>query len=104
MILASPPALAVTVPMALTVATVSLVDSHVRSFLVAVSGNTLAVNILPEPPKVNARVLLLMTTPVTGFTTRLETKTTQVSVKPPSSLRATIKASPLPTGFTEAPL
>ena len=90
----------VTTPFALTVATVSSVDSHVIFLFNASSGSTLAVNIRPEPHNVRVAVLLQMTTAVTGSETTLETETAQVSVKPPSPVVTMILASPLPTGVT----
>ena len=90
-IVAVPGAMAVTNPLAFTVATAELLLDHVTFLLVASAGTTVAVSVVVEPTlSVAAGVTV---TPVGGITCSL-TVTVAVALCPPSSVVTVILAVP----------
>ena len=89
---------AVTIPLVLTVATVASLVLQLTLLLVALLGVTVAVRV-PVPPGARDKLVGVTLTPVTA-TTRVETVTSLLAVKPPSDVVAVMVAVPSPCAVT----
>jgi len=103
-IVAVPAALAVTVPLVSTAATAGLLEVHVRLWLVALLGATVAIRV-SEPPAVRKRLVYLSVMFDTGTVSALPpvTVTVQAAILASAVVLTVIVAVPFETAVTKPP-